>query len=209
MEYALRISFGAAFFLGLWFSRYSGKKFNFINRWLLKSIGFGERKKLFDEKSIDRQGGMDDRNSWLDIENGFLEFLNERLESLPFRWCNCITRCWVFVGTNRRIRGGTCCGKIKKRARKPSLLRFEGERMGLGFYFSSFFSLWKMDRPASDWIEATEILKDVDEGWMEDGRCIWVRNIASISNRCIVSRKLNNYVWNGFLLLGDWRIGNF
>lgn len=66
--------------------------------------------------------------------------------------------------------------------------------MGLGFYFSSFFSLWKMDRPASDWIEATEILKDVDEGWMEDGRCIWVRNIASISNRCIVSRKLNNYV---------------
>lgn len=65
------------------------------------------------------------------------------------------------------------------------MLRFEGERMGLGFYFSSFFSLWKMDRPASDWIEATKILKDVDEGWMEDGRCIWVRNIASISNRCI------------------------
>lgn len=55
----------------------------------------------------------------------------------------------------------------------PHRAYFEGERMGLGFYFSSFFSLWKMDgrRITIESKQETEILKDVNEDWMKDERC--------------------------------------
>lgn len=146
------------------------------------------------------------RNSWLDIENGSLEFLNEWFESPP-RWCNCIRV--VFVGTNRRIRGGTCCGKIKKRARKPcpsSLLEFRRGGNGIRIIFLRFFLYGKWMVGRRHWIEASKILKDVDEGWMEDGRrkaCMYEVLEGRYFESVYRSRKLNNYAWkeNGFLFL--------
>ena len=74
----------------------------------------------------------------------------------------------MFVGTNGRIRGGTCCEKIKKRARKPcpiEVASFRGGENGIRIlFFFVFFPLWKMDGFGLD----LEILKDVDGGL--DGR---------------------------------------
>lgn len=153
------------------------------------------------------------RNSWLDIENGSLEFLNEWFESPP-RWCNCIRV--VFVGTNRRIRGGTCCGKIKKRARKPcpsSLLEFRRGGNGIRIIFLRFFLYGKWMVGRRHWIEASKILKDVETkvGWkMEDVRRVCTRYWKEgISNRCIDQgnwiitreRKMDSCSW----LLRDWK----
>lgn len=55
------------------------------------------------------------------------------------------------------------------------------------------------------WFEASKILKNVDEGWMEDGRCkacMYEVLEGRYFELVYRSRKLNNYAREWILVLG-------